>query len=441
MNFAVELVIVLALILINGLLAMIEIAIVSARRARLIGKARDGDVQARAALELAENPADFLSTVQIGITLVGVLVGAFSGATLAEPLAGTLNRIPGMAPYSYGLALGGVVLAITYLSLILGELAPKRIGLAYPETIARWTARPMQSTASVFRPVVRFLSFSSEVVLRAAGIRPSVETPVTTDEIEILMGQGASAGVIEPSEREMVSGVFRLGDLKVNALMVPRPDIIWLDLDDPPDVTREKIIHGAHPRYPVARGDLDNIAGVVKTKELLVRRLTGQELALEAMLEPPWFVPESMPALKVLEQFKENRSHMALVVDEFGGIQGLVTLNDLLEAIVGDEIFAGDEDPDFIRREDGSFLVDGSLAIPAMREKLGAAVPDGGRFPLLPNEGRGHYQTIGGFFLDHLGRIPRAGDHFILSGVRFEVMDMDGLRVDKVLISFPGSKP
>lgn len=418
---------ILLLILGNGVLAMSEIAIVSSRRARLQRLANEGHAGASVALELAERPSHFLSTVQVGITLVGILAGAFSGATIAEQLAGWLGRIPRLGPYSQAIGIGVVVVAVTYLSLIVGELVPKRLALNDAERTATALAVPMRMLSRAASPVVRFISLSTDAVLRLIHARPSSEPGVTEEEINILIEQGTESGLFAAAEQEMVEGVFRLGDLRVDALVTPRTGIVWLDVNDPPDETRRKIVENGHSRYPVAQDDLDNLLGVVQSHDLLARTLAGQPLDLRAALRPPVFVPEGTPALQVLEVFREAGMHLALVIDEYGGVQGLVTLDDVLEAVVGEIPEAGERpEPAALQREDGSWLCDGMLPIAEFKEIFLIAA--------LPKEDRGYYRTLGGFVMTHTGRIPGVGDRFEWNGLSFEVVDMDGLRVDKVLV-------
>ena len=426
-NVALEILIVLALILINGLLAMAEIAVVSARKAKLQQLSNQGNPKARLALDLATHPSDFLSTVQIGITLVGILAGAFGGATIAESIAARLGSISWLAPYSEAIGIFLVVLLITYFSIVLGELVPKRLGLSNPERIAASVAAPMRFLSRLASPLVRFLSWSTELVLKIFRYKPATEAPVTEEEIKVLIDQGRRAGVFAEAEQDMVEAVFRLGDRNVGTLMTPRTEIAWLDLEDSPDETRRKIIESDHGRYPVARGSLDDLVGIVQAKDLLERAISGQAIDLQATMLQPLIVPESMPALKVLELFRQSRVHTALVIDEFGGLQGLVTIFDILESIIGD--FPGEGEvvePEVVQREDGSWLVDGRLPVDEFKELF--------RISSLPDESRGYYQTLGGFVMSYLGRIPTAADNFDWAGMHFEVMDMDGFRVDKVLI-------
>jgi putative hemolysin len=422
-----EILVILLLIIVNGVFAMSEIAIVSARKVRLQQWANEGNTKARVALELANAPNHLLSTVQVGITLIGILAGAFGGATLAEKLAALLRRVSVPAPYSQAISLGIVVLSITYLSLIIGELVPKRVALNNPERIATTMAAPMQALSAIAAPVVHLLSASTEMVLRVLGIRPSSEPLVTEEEIKVLIEQGTEAGTFEVAEQDMVQRVFRLGDRRVNGLMTPRLEIVWLDLDDSPEENQRKMTGSIHARFPVCQGSLDTVLGIVQVIDLLAPSLAGQPIDLTASLQPPLFVPENMLALKVLELFKQSGTHTALVVDEYGVIQGLVTLNDILEAIVGD-IPSVEElaDPQAVQREDGSWLLDGMLPVEDFFELF--------EIEELPEEQQGNYQTLGGFVITHLGRIPAAADHFEWGRLRFEVMDMDGNRVDKVLV-------
>jgi magnesium and cobalt exporter, CNNM family len=424
----VELVVILLLILANGVFALAEMALVSARKARLQEWAEAGHVRARAALALAEDPGAFLSTVQIGITVVGILAGAFGGARLAAPLAAALRPLPGVGPYHETLSLGLVVGGITYLSLVVGELVPKQLALTSPERLATVLAGPMRLVSRLASPAVRLLSLSTAAVLRLCRVRPAPEPPVTAGEVRHLMEQGAQAGVFEAAEHEMVRGVFRLGNRRISALMTPRTDIVWLDLEDPPEEQRRRVTETVHSWVPVGRGALDHLVGVARAKDLLAPLLTGQVEALEAVIRPPVVVPESLPALQVLERFRQAGLHLALVVDEYGAIQGLVTPLDLLEALVGDLPDAGlAAEPAVVRREDGSWLVDGRL--PA--DELKALLPIGA----LPGEETGVYQTVSGLVMQQLERIPATGDQFPWGGFRFEVVDMDGHRVDKVLVT------
>jgi putative hemolysin len=422
-----DIIVILLLILLNGLFSMSEIAILSARKARLLQWVEEGNQKARVALDLANAPNMLLSTVQIGITLVGVLSGAFGGATLAEEFADYFNGFEMFKPHGESVALGIIVLCITFLSLVIGELVPKRFALNHPERIAILTAGPMQLLARIAAPAVHLLSFSTELVLKIMRFKPSEEPPVTEGEINLLIEQGTIAGVFEEVEQDMVSRVLRLGDRRVGALMTPRKRIVWLDLNESVERNRRKIMKSVVSRFPVCQGRLSNVLGVVHVKDLLTRCLSGRALDVRFGLQKPLFVLESTHVLRVMELFKESGTQMALVVDEYGTIEGLVTLNDLLESIIGD-IPSMDESgqPSIVQREDGSWLVEGMISVDELREFL-----DVGRFP---SEEAGDYETLGGFVMTTLGRIPSAGDHLECCGYRFEVVDMDGRRVDKVLI-------
>jgi len=427
-DVGLEILVIMGLILINGVFAMAEIAIVSARKARLQQLVDIGEERASLALRLANDPADFLSTVQIGITLVGILAGAFSGATLAEEISAWIGQVQVLRPYSEAIAIVVVVIGITYFSLILGELAPKRFALTDPEMTAMRIAPAMQRLSRAAAPLVRFLSYSTNFVLRLFGLR-SMESPlVTEEEIKVLIEQATEAGIFNAAEQDMVSGVFRLGDRRIGSMMTPRTEVVWLNLEDSLEQTTSKIVNSNHTRFPIATGGLDYVQGVVESKDLLARCLRGQPLDLLSCQEAALFVPENMPALQVLEKMKGIRHQMVLVIDEYGGFQGLVTLIDILEAIVGDiPILAGMDEPGIVRREDGSWLIDGLVPVDEYMESLD--------IKRLPFEEAGYYQTMGGFMMTFLGHIPTAGDHFELDGLRYEVIDMDGMRVDKILIS------
>ncbi|MBD1804354.1 HlyC/CorC family transporter [Microcoleus sp. FACHB-SPT15] len=428
-SIPLEIFFLLLLIILNGVFSMSEMAVVSARKVRLQQLSNQGNVKARNALKLAESPNQFFSTVQIGITLIGTLAGAFGGATLAEKLATQLKLIPiaFFAANSNAIALFIVVLIITYLSLVIGELVPKRLALNNPEQIAVGVASPMRFLAKIAAPAVHLLSYSTDLVLRLLGIGPSREPEVTEEEIKILIEQGTEAGTFEEAEQEMLNRVFRLGDRRVSAMMTPRPDIVWLDLDDPAQINRQVIIDNSHSQFPVCQGELDNVLGVIHVNDLLSRCLNNQPLDLTSTLRRPLYVPEGTPGLKILELFKQSGTHIAMVVDEYGVLQGLVTLNDILEEIVGDLPSVDQiDEPQAVQRDDGSWLVDGMLPVEEFFELF--------EIEELPREQRGNYHTMGGFVVTHLGRIPIATDHFEWRGMRFEVMDMDGNRVDKLLI-------
>jgi len=423
-----ELTVIFLLILANGLFSMSEMAIVSSRKARLQQKADGGDEGAKTALELATDPSSFLSTVQTGITLIGILTGVFGGAGIQDRLSELLRLIPWISPYSHGLAIAIVVVAITFLTLVVGELVPKRIALSNPEKIAAFVAPMMKLLAKTGRPAVKLLSFSTDVLLSMLRIKHSSESPVTEEEIKLLIEQGTQGGVFQQSEQDMIARVFRLDDLIVTALMTPRPEVVWLDLDQPEDTIFNTLSESRHFCFPVSKGNLDNVAGVVYAKDLLAQSLGRMKFDITTVMQPPLFVPESMPAMVVLEKLKIARSHIAIVIDEYGGFHGVVTLNDFLEAIVGDIPLLDEEgEADIIIREDGSWLLDGRLIIDDFKNLF--------QLDKLPGEDSGGYQTLGGFIVTYMGCIPCSGDHFRWNGLRIEVVDMDSRRVDKVLVS------
>ena len=424
---ALEIPIIIVLIICNGVLAMSELAIVSARKTRLQQRADRGETGARVASELANDPNQFLSTAQIGITLVGILAGVFGGATIAERLAVSLGRLPLLAAYNKPVSIAIVVLSITYLSLVFGELVPKRLALNNAEEIASRLARPMRWLSVIATPAVRVLSVSTEAVLRVLRVRPPAGPPVTEEEIRSVIRQGTEAGVLEETEHDMVENVFRLGDRPVSALMTPRPEIVWLDLNDSPEKIRRTLIESRHSHFPVCQGGLENVLGITRDKDLLARSQAGQPFDWQALLRRPLFVPESTRALRALELLKQSGTHIALVIDEYGGTQGLITYHDILEAIVGEvPVLGHTEEPQAVQREDGSWLLDGMLSIDEFKQIVG--------INKLPGEERGDYHTLGGLVMMHLERIPTAGDYFDYGGLRFEVVDMDGRRVDKILV-------
>ena len=423
-----EILFVALLIIVNGVLAMSELALVSARRIRLSQIAEKGDKGAEVALQLAAEPNHFLSAVQIGITLVGILAGAFGGATIAEQLGGRLEQIPVLAPFSEAIGVAVVVLGITYFSLVFGELVPKRLALNRAEQIASLVSRPIRLLSVITFPAVRLLSFSTETVLSVFGQKPAGEPPVTEHEIRALMRHGTAAGVFEEVEENLVRNVFRLTDRRVVGLMTPRHETAWLDIDDAPQANQKKIAQSPHSRFPVCDGSIDKVLGVVRAKDLLVQQSSGQPFNLQAVMRQPILVPESARAVKVLEVFKQTGRHLAVVVDKHGGTEGIITHHDMLQAIVGGIPLAGEraESP-VVQREDGSWLVDGSILVDELKELL--------QLKQVPWTETGKFQTLGGFMMTRLGRIPSVGEHFERNGVRFEVVDMDGRRVDRVLIA------
>ncbi|NJN38785.1 MAG: HlyC/CorC family transporter [Acaryochloridaceae cyanobacterium CSU_3_4] len=427
-SISFEILLILLLTAANGIFSGSEIAVVAARKVRLEQLAKRGNKKARLALKLANSPNDFLSSVQIGITLIGILSGAVGGATLSVRLENFFKTIPGLAAYSEPLSILIVVSIITYLSLVIGELLPKRIALNNPEQIACNVAIPLRLLAIVTAPVVKLLSVSTEGLLKLLNIQASNEPAITEEEINVLIEQGTQAGMFEESEQEMVSRVFRLGDRSIKALMTPRIEVAWLDISAPWQENQREIQENPHSQYPVGQDSLDDCVGIVRIKDILSTYMVGEPVDLQRLLQPPLYVPEGSRALNVLEIFQESGTHVALVTDEYGGIEGMVTLNDLVEAIVG-ELPSAEEmnEPQIVQREDGSWLLDGLLPIDALKKLL--------EWEILPDDVNEDYHILGGFIIAMLRRIPKSGQHFNAGGFRFEVVDMDGTRVDKILVT------
>lgn len=423
-----EIIIILLLILLNGIFAMAEISIVAARKSRLKQQANEGSKNAQAALKLAESPSRFLSTVQIGITFIGIFAGAFGGETIAKSLSQELKNIPVLTSYADGISVLLVVIFITYLSLIIGELVPKRVALNNPEIIAKLVAYPMNLLSSVASPLVSLLTISTDWAFRLLQIKPSNEPLVSDEEIKMLMGEGTRIGIFNLAEKDIVERTLKLSDKKINSLMTPRKEIVWLELDSPFKTLRNKIAKHPHAHFPVCRDSLDKVIGVVRAEDILTNFLLEEKIQLQKFIHKPLFVPESMDALKVLELFRKTGIHMALVVDEYGNVHGLLSLTDVLEAIVGD-IPAFNElgDKEISKRGDGSYLVDGLVPIEEFKEYF--------HIKRLPDEHSGVFHTIGGFIMHKLGRIPTLGDKLEWGDYKFEIMDMDGNRIDKILIS------
>ncbi len=425
-----EALIVLALILLNGFFAMSELAVVSARKARLKAMARAGVPGARSALALAEAPGTFLPTVQIGITLIGILAGAFSGATVASKLAAWLAEFPALQPFSNGLAIAIVVAAITYLSLIIGELVPKQIALRNAEGIATRVAPILRHISRLTSPAVWLLRVSSDVVLKLLGIRKASPQIVTAEEVRSLVAEGTEAGVFERSEREIIERALRLDDRSVQTIMTPRHGITWIDITDGPADVARKIRESGHSRYPVCRNSPDEVLGIVLARDLLVHAFEGKPFDLQAVLRPAPAIHESTTALEALGMVRNAPVHVALVVDEYGSLQGIATMKDIAEAIVGTiRETEKHEEPECVQRDDGSWLVDGLIAIPEVKHMIGLA-------DLPENQG---FNTLAGFIMWQLGRVPKATDKFEWHGWRFEVVDMDGRRIDKVAVHPPAS--
>lgn len=423
-----ELLVILGLVLLNGFFAMSELAMVSARRARIQALADQGHKGAKVALTLQAHPTRFLSTVQVGITLVGVMAGAFGGARLSGPLAMRLTEAGMPRASAETLAFAVTVVLITYLSLVLGEIVPKRLALADAPRIASLVARPLRLLSRIGAPVVWLLERSTGLVLRLAGASALHRDTVTEEEIRAMLAEGAAAGVLHGAERELIEGVMWLADRPVRSIMTPRVDVVWLDVGASPEVVRDRILTSGHARFPVCRGRLDDIVGVVHTKDLAAALLRGAPLDLAALARPPLVIPERSPTLRLLERLRTSSVHMAVVIDEYGSIEGIITPTDILGGIAGELPHdAMEEQPDAVRRDDGSWLIDGRLDIHAVERLLD-----------VTGMGDDHdYTTIAGFVLWRLGRMPRAADSFTWRGYRFEVVDMDGRRIDKVLVEPP----
>ncbi len=424
---ASEIIIIVLLVLANGVFAMAEIAIISCRKPRLRKLTEQGDARARAALELADSPNRFLSTVQVGITLVGVLAGAFGGATIAREIARALHDVPALAHYGEAIGIGVVVLGITLLSVVLGELVPKRLALNNPLGVALALARPVRRLSSLIAPVVRLLGALTDAVLKLFGFQLRTEPAVTEDEVRSLVEQGHQAGVFFKAEKEMVEQALALDRKCVGDLMTQRAQIIWLNVADANEVNWRKIVTSGHSYFPVYEGQRDNVVGMVSLKALWANLALAQSANLRDLLTEPLFVPANMTALKLLETFKHSRKHLALVPDEFGTVQGMVTLVDVFEEIVGDiPSFDQPAQARIVRREDGSWLVDATLELDELKQLLVVKQ--------MPGEDREAYETLSGFVLHQMQRIPREGDHFEWGGFRFEVADVDRHRLDKILI-------
>ncbi|OJW90891.1 hemolysin family protein [Thiobacillus sp. 65-1402] len=415
-----------ALIVLNGAFAMSEIALVTARRARLARLAEDGDAAAAVAMKLHDDPTRFLSTVQIGITSIGILSGIVGEAALAQPLALWLQSL-GLEPEASRIASTAlVVVVITYVSIVVGELVPKRIGQFNPEGIARRVARPMHLLAILARPFVRLLAGSTDAILRLLGKQPSSQEGVIEEEIHALLEEGSESGAIEQQERDMVRNVFRLDERHINSLMIPRADIVYLDASLPPEENLRRVAESEHSRFPVCRGGLDEVLGIVTAKQLLNQQLRGGNADdLTARLTPAVYVPESLTGMDLLEHFRASDTQMVLIIDEYGEINGLVTLQDVLEAVTGEFKPRNQEDAWAVLREDGSWFLDGLIPIPELKDRLGLKT--------VPEEDRGRYHTLSGLVMWLSGRLPQTGDILVWENWRLEVVDLDGKRIDKIL--------
>jgi len=424
----IEIIIILLLILANSVLSMSETAFVSVRKVRLQQLAQDGESRASLALELANDPDKFLSTLELGMTLISTLTGVFGGALIAQWLARYLRLIPWLAAYSDTLSLIIIVIIITYFTLVLGELVPKRLALSNPERITIMVARPMRIFSMIAGPLVTLLSASTDGVLHLIGWRQSDDLPVNPQEIRLLIEQGRQQGVFEIEQQQLIERIFALRDRRVSALMRRRPDIIWLDSTRPSETLHDVIKRTNYSRFPVCRGSLDNVEGIVRVKDLFLQQLSGQEQDIPSILQEPVYVLERTSTLKVLEMFRMTGGTLALVTQEDGDIRGLITLYDILRAIVGDVSFPDDIDDDTrsVRREGESYILDGAFPIDKLKDLL--------HLKSLPDEDQGGYETVGGLILITLGHIPQVGENLEWGGYRFEVRQMDGRRITQVAI-------
>lgn len=421
-----EVVIILVLILLNGVFSMAEIALVSARKARLENSARQGDEKAKVALKLANNPDTFLSTVQIGITLIGILTGLYSGKNLEDDIRVYLNTIPLLAPYSNAFATAIIVIGVTYFTLVLGELLPKRIGLANPEVIAKILAKPMYFISRVTFPFIWLLSRSTTALVKLFGLKRRSDNNVTEEEIKAIISEGTSSGAIEETEQEIIERVFHLGDRNITSLMTHRTDIIWLDISEEGESYKRKIRQAPHSVYPVCEGQIDHIKGIITIKDLYA---AGNLAVLRDVMKKPLFIPDNNSAYQVLEKFKETQVHAAFIVDEYGTFLGMITLNDILEAIVGDMPEVGADDYDMVKRDDGSYLVDAQIPFYDFLSEF--------EMEDMMAEFEQEFDTLAGFILHHLEHIPVTGEKLTWKDFTFEIVDMDAHRIDKILVTPP----
>jgi putative hemolysin len=429
---AVDLLIILGLILLNGVFAMSELAVVSSKRMRLEKLSENGSRGACTALQLVDSPNRFLSTVQVGITLIGIFNGAFGEASLAEKLTPTLADIPVVASYAREIALAIVVISITFASIVLGELVPKRIAMQHPESVASLIAAPMHILSRIMGPFVKILSVTTEFILRLLGLHKPIDDVVTEEEITGMLKEGADAGLFEKTEHDIVTRALRLDDVRIAALMTPRADLEFIDLNDTVEQSLAKIADSPFSRFPVYQRDWTLVVGIVHAGDLLEQVIKGKSLSninIAAVTKPPLYMPKSVSAMDLLEAIKKNRVEVALVVDEYGEIEGMVTLSDVMGALVGEVPIVDDpQEADAVQREDGSWLMDGKVTFDRFRDIVNTVVH-------FPEESAGTYHTLAGFVLAQLGHIPNASEHFEWGGYRFEVVDMDGNRIDRILVA------
>lgn len=420
-----EIALLLALIVLNGLFAMSEIALVTARKARLQKMIDEGDGGAAAALKLGEDPTRFLSTIQIGITSIGVLNGIVGEAALAAPLAGFFIKMGAPEQYSQFIATALVVVTITYFSIVVGELVPKRIGQSYPEAFARLAARPINWLATATKPFVLLLSISTLTLLKLLGVKESNANAVTEEEIHAMLAEGTTAGVIESHEHAMVRNVFRLDDRQIGSLMVPRGDVVVLDVEHPFEVNMARLEESGHARFPVVRGDLNQVLGVINARKWMIAALNGQPRELkEQTLKEPLYVPETITGMELLDNFRQSGVHMAFVIDEYGEVQGIVTLQDLIEAITGEFSPRDPATSWAMQRNDGSWWLDGHIPVPELKDRLNLSA--------VPDEDKGRYHTLSGMMMLLTGKLPKVGDKVSWEAWTFEIVDMDGRTIDKV---------
>jgi len=420
-----EIALLLGLIILNGLFAMSEIALMTARKGRLQKLADAGDGSAKAALQLGDDPNKFLSTIQIGITSIGVLSGIVGEATLAKPFSFWLQTFGMPYPTSDYVATGLVVVTITYFAIILGELVPKRLGQLAPESIARKVARPMLFLATIAKPFVKFLSGSTQLVLRALGVKNFSRQAMTEEELHMMLEEGSDAGIIEQHEHQMVRNVFRLDDRQIASLMVPRGEVVYFDVDDDLEENLKYFESSQHSRFPVVRGGWNSILGIANARQMLAQTLRGEKPNLLENLQPAVYVPESLTGMGLLEEFRNSGVQMAFIVDEYGEVQGIVTLQDVMEAITGEFKTHHAEDAWAVQRTDGSWLLDGLIPIPELKDRLGLKE--------VPEEERGRYNTLSGMVILLLGKLPQTADRCEWENWSFEIVDIDGMRIDKVL--------
>lgn len=421
-----ELLIILLLILLNGVFAMSEIAMVASKKSRLQAMSKKGDLTAKKALDLSQNPGKLLSTVQIGITLIGILLGIYSGASIEQKLQAWLSGFPLVQPYSGPLAVTIIVILLTFFSLVLGELVPKRIGLTMPESIARIVALPMYWISLIAAPFVWLLTFTTDIIMRILNIRNKDGHKVTEDDIRAMVQEGTESGVVQEIEQDIVENVFHLGDRKIKTLMTQRSDIEWIDADEPSEMIRKQISESAHHSIPVCKTDLDHVVGILNAKDVLNRMLLGGAFEMDKCIKPAIYLSETSSAFKALETFRESRQRIAIVVDEFGSIQGLLTMGDLVDALIGDFAKELHEQKEIIPRDDGSYLVDAALPFPEFMRYFELEAEDDPEFSKI--------NTLGGLIFYIAKRIPETGFKLTWKNLSMEIIDMDGRRVDKVLV-------